>query len=37
MPEEKKKDDFLGRAIDGDQDAFSKLYEEYVGRIYNYV
>lgn len=27
----------LGRAINGDQDAFSLLYEEYVGRIYNYV
>lgn len=37
MPEEKQQDDILGRAIDGDQDAFSMLYEQYVGRIYNYV
>jgi RNA polymerase sigma-70 factor (ECF subfamily) len=30
-------DEILERAIDGDQDAFGKLYEQYVGRIYNYI
>lgn len=30
-------DELLNQAIQGDADAFSKLYQEYVGRIYNYV
>jgi RNA polymerase sigma-70 factor, ECF subfamily len=28
---------FLDRAVSGDLDAFSLLYERYIGRIYNYV
>lgn len=27
----------LARAVEGDNEAFSELYEQYVGRIYNYV
>lgn len=27
----------LARAVEGDKEAFSQLYEQYVGRIYNYV
>lgn len=30
-------DTVLVRAVQGDQEAFSALYEQYVGRIYNYV
>jgi RNA polymerase sigma-70 factor (ECF subfamily) len=30
-------DTVLERAVQGDQEAFSALYEQYVGRIYNYV
>jgi RNA polymerase sigma-70 factor (ECF subfamily) len=30
-------EEILAQAINGDQDAFSALYEQYVGRIYNYV
>jgi RNA polymerase sigma-70 factor (ECF subfamily) len=29
--------DIIARAIDGDTDAFSIIYEKYVGRIYNYL
>ena len=36
MPEQSQ-DDTLARAIEGDQEAFSALYEQYVERIYNYV
>ncbi len=30
-------DTVLTRAVEGDKEAFSELYERYVGRIYNYV
>lgn len=30
-------DDTLTRAIQGDQEAFGTLYEQYVGRIFNYI
>lgn len=30
-------DTVLTRAVEGDKEAFSALYEQYVGRIYNYV
>ncbi len=37
MPEEINDDEVLARAVDGDQEAFSILYQKYVNRIYNYV
>ena len=36
MPETEEKD-VLARASQGDREAFGKLYEQYVERIYNYV
>ena len=37
MPDKTEETKILAQAISGDLDAFSLLYEEYVGRIYNYV
>lgn len=37
MPEEMNELQILAKAIEGDTDAFSLLYQQYVGRIYNYV
>lgn len=37
MPDNRRDVDMLLKAIEGDKEAFSMLYEQYVGRIYNYV
>lgn len=37
MSETHNDDDLLERAIQGDHDAFGRLYEQYVGRIFNYI
>ena len=37
MPDKFEESKILASAISGDLDAFSLLYQEYVGRIYNYV
>ena len=37
MPEEYDEREILADAIKGDAEAFSQLYQQYVGRIYNYV
>lgn len=37
MPENNDDDEVLGRAVLGDADAFSALYERYVNRIYSYI
>lgn len=37
MSETHNDDDMLERAIQGDHDAFGRLYEQYVGRIFNYI
>jgi len=34
---ESNDDETLERAIGGDREAFGQLYEQYVGRIYNYI
>jgi RNA polymerase sigma-70 factor (ECF subfamily) len=34
---ELSEDEILAKAVQGDNEAFSVLYERYVGRIYNYI